>query len=53
MSHPGAEEILFDEGETAFGLFLGSCLWFLFGVFVWFGVAFVLFLIMLCFLPLQ
>ena len=38
MSHPGTEETLLDEGETASGLWwcFGSWFWFLFGVFVWF-----------------
>ena len=35
MSHPGTEETLFDEGESASGLWwrFGFWFWFLFGVF--------------------
>ena len=38
MSHPGTEETLLDEGESASGLWwrFGFWFWFLFGVFVWF-----------------
>ena len=56
MSHPGTEETLLDEGETASGLWWCFCswFWFLFGVFVWFWGCLCSFpLIMLCFLPLQ